>query len=107
MKNILEILLFTFRLPADCHHPERQKHKCHSGTCPPCRLPCGKTLSCGHICPAKCHSAVLTKIDIKEVCYVVFILILRWSYIFCFQYIRFQFPNCQFLMHLKFFQDIV
>ncbi|GBM65110.1 NF-X1-type zinc finger protein NFXL1 [Araneus ventricosus] len=55
-----------FRLPSDCHHPERQKHKCHFGACPPCRLTCGKTLDCGHTCSFKCHSAVLTRIETKQ-----------------------------------------
>ncbi|GFT66664.1 NF-X1-type zinc finger protein NFXL1 [Nephila pilipes] len=52
--------------PSDCHHSERQKHKCHFGSCPPCRLICEKTLNCGHICSFKCHSAVLTKIETKQ-----------------------------------------
>ncbi|CAL1287464.1 unnamed protein product [Larinioides sclopetarius] len=54
------------KLPSDCHHPERQKHKCHFGSCPPCRLACGKTLVCGHACSFKCHSAVLTRIETKQ-----------------------------------------
>lgn len=54
------------RLPSDCHHPERHKHKCHFGTCPPCKLVCNKDLACEHKCPMKCHSAVLTKIEMKE-----------------------------------------
>ncbi|GFR28744.1 NF-X1-type zinc finger protein NFXL1 [Trichonephila clavata] len=54
------------KLRSNCHHPERQKHKCHFGSCPPCRLICGKTLNCGHTCSFKCHSAVLTKIETKQ-----------------------------------------
>ncbi|XP_015921379.2 NF-X1-type zinc finger protein NFXL1 [Parasteatoda tepidariorum] len=54
------------KLPPDCHHSKRHTHKCHYGKCPPCRLPCCQVLECGHTCPAKCHSAVITKVDTKE-----------------------------------------
>ncbi|KAG8188216.1 hypothetical protein JTE90_021237 [Oedothorax gibbosus] len=55
------------KLPPECHHPSRHRHKCHFGRCPPCRLTCGKFLPpCAHTCPARCHSAVLTKVDTKE-----------------------------------------
>lgn len=53
-------------IPPDCHHENKPKHRCHSGRCPPCLLPCGRTLSCSHVCPARCHTAVLTKIVPKE-----------------------------------------
>ncbi|OQR76638.1 NF-X1-type zinc finger protein-like [Tropilaelaps mercedesae] len=52
--------------PPDCHHPKRSKHYCHEGRCPSCSLICEKLLACGHKCPAKCHSAILTKIIPKE-----------------------------------------
>ncbi|XP_022660547.1 NF-X1-type zinc finger protein NFXL1-like [Varroa destructor] len=52
--------------PPDCHHPKRSKHYCHSGRCPSCAIVCDKTLACGHNCPEKCHSAVLTKVVSKE-----------------------------------------
>uniref|UniRef100_A0A8C4X3S7 Nuclear transcription factor, X-box binding like 1 n=1 Tax=Erpetoichthys calabaricus TaxID=27687 RepID=A0A8C4X3S7_ERPCA len=45
-----------------CHHPNRESHRCHFGTCPPCRQICQKVLSkCGHICPALCHDEVMIK----------------------------------------------
>ncbi|XP_035220753.1 NF-X1-type zinc finger protein NFXL1-like isoform X2 [Stegodyphus dumicola] len=53
------------KIRPDCHHPARHKHKCHFGSCPQCILICGKTLTCGHTCPVRCHSAVLTKIEVK------------------------------------------
>lgn len=51
------------RNPPDCHHQNRSKHHCHFGNCPPCQQVCAKLLSCGHKCPATCHSAVLTQIQ--------------------------------------------
>ncbi|XP_003737290.1 NF-X1-type zinc finger protein NFXL1 [Galendromus occidentalis] len=53
-------------MPPDCHHETKVQHRCHPGRCPPCALPCARTLSCGHTCTAKCHSAVLAKILPKE-----------------------------------------
>ncbi|KAG1690698.1 NF-X1-type zinc finger protein NFXL1 [Nymphon striatum] len=48
----------------DCHHPFRTPHPCHFGDCPPCKLICLQNLrNCNHTCPAKCHSAILTKIN--------------------------------------------
>ncbi|KAG9347036.1 hypothetical protein JZ751_005963 [Albula glossodonta] len=48
--------------PPTCHHPSREKHRCHFGACPPCRQPCQNTLDkCGHICPAPCHDEVMVK----------------------------------------------
>ena len=44
-----------------CDHPAIQKHKCHYGDCPKCRLICGKTLPCGHTCPNTCHSFKLNR----------------------------------------------
>ena len=43
-------------LPSACHHAQRHVHRCHFGPCPPCALPCGKPLPCGHQCVAVCHS---------------------------------------------------
>lgn len=59
--------LLDCKLPSECHHPQRHKHRCHFGACPPCRLTCGKILSsCDHTCPSKCHSAVLMKVEINK-----------------------------------------
>ena len=41
--------------PSQCSHPHIQEHRCHRGKCPPCTLPCGKLLPCGHQCLAVCH----------------------------------------------------
>ncbi|CBK20994.2 uncharacterized protein [Blastocystis hominis] len=41
--------------PSHCSHPHIQEHQCHAGKCPPCTLPCGKALPCGHTCSAICH----------------------------------------------------
>ncbi|KAK1264856.1 NF-X1-type zinc finger protein NFXL2 [Acorus gramineus] len=30
-------------------------HKCHYGSCPPCRLVCEEKLPCGHACIKRCH----------------------------------------------------
>lgn len=44
------------RKPSECDHPHRHNHKCHSGACPDCTLPCGKPLGrCPHPCPLPCH----------------------------------------------------
>lgn len=52
------------RLPSDCHHEQREKHRCHFGDCPPCKQQCKKSLpKCSHECPEPCHSAVLVKIE--------------------------------------------
>ncbi|KAL1117247.1 hypothetical protein AAG570_004573 [Ranatra chinensis] len=48
------------QIPPECHHPTREIHRCHFGSCPPCKQPCGKTMVCSHICSKPCHSAVLT-----------------------------------------------
>ncbi|XP_014353942.2 NF-X1-type zinc finger protein NFXL1 [Latimeria chalumnae] len=45
-----------------CHHPSREKHRCHFGHCPPCRQPCQRVIEkCGHFCPAPCHDEALVK----------------------------------------------
>nr|XP_023021206.1 NF-X1-type zinc finger protein NFXL1 [Leptinotarsa decemlineata] len=50
--------------PPDCHHKQRENHKCHFGDCPPCKQTCNKSrTSCCHLCPSPCHSAVLMKIE--------------------------------------------
>ena len=55
------------KLPAKCHHERIQEHKCHYSDCPPCNLKCDKKMKCGHICPDRCHSAVLTEtVENKE-----------------------------------------
>ncbi|GFR41388.1 hypothetical protein Agub_g2071 [Astrephomene gubernaculifera] len=44
-------------VPRICRHgPQLPPHRCHFGPCPPCNLPCGTPLACGHSCaePA-CH----------------------------------------------------
>lgn len=48
----------------DCHHTERIRHNCHSGSCPPCRQVCGQPLvACGHLCPAACHDQVTVRVE--------------------------------------------
>lgn len=79
VSNMNNCCHFIYRLPSNCHHSQRHKHKCHFGACPPCQLICGKVLSCSHVCPVKCHSAVLTKIEMKEVC-----ISNSFKYIICF-----------------------
>uniref|UniRef100_A0A4X2KRY0 Nuclear transcription factor, X-box binding like 1 n=1 Tax=Vombatus ursinus TaxID=29139 RepID=A0A4X2KRY0_VOMUR len=50
------------RQPSTCHHPNREKHRCHFGPCPPCHQSCQKVLEkCGHLCPAPCHDQALVK----------------------------------------------
>ncbi|XP_058618505.1 NF-X1-type zinc finger protein NFXL1 isoform X2 [Onychostoma macrolepis] len=50
------------RKPPSCHHSSQEKHRCHSGPCPPCKQPCQRPLpSCVHLCPAPCHDQVLVK----------------------------------------------
>ncbi|XP_043918359.1 NF-X1-type zinc finger protein NFXL1 [Protopterus annectens] len=49
------------RTPSSCHHPSRERHRCHFGHCPSCRQPCHSVLKCGHSCPAPCHDEVLVK----------------------------------------------
>ncbi|XP_005090830.2 NF-X1-type zinc finger protein NFXL1 isoform X2 [Aplysia californica] len=52
--------------PSECHHPARQKHRCHFGECPPCSFVCGQRLKgCEHSCPLKCHDAVKTRFEEK------------------------------------------
>ncbi|XP_076446589.1 NF-X1-type zinc finger protein NFXL1-like [Babylonia areolata] len=47
-----------------CHHPERQKHRCHFGECPACSQVCNLPLpSCLHSCPVRCHDAVKVKVE--------------------------------------------
>lgn len=55
------ILGFYFSRPPTCHHSTQEKHYCHFGRCPPCRQPCQKTLTCGHLCPVSCHDQALVK----------------------------------------------
>lgn len=56
------VVLFC-RKPPDCHHEKRDPHHCHFGTCPPCKQICGKQLvGCTHVCPARCHQAIMTKV---------------------------------------------
>ncbi|GFR97491.1 NF-X1-type zinc finger protein NFXL1 [Elysia marginata] len=56
------------RAPSECHHPQRQKHRCHFGECPPCSFVCNLSLEgCQHKCPVKCHDSVRTKIEDKSV----------------------------------------
>ncbi|XP_022103118.1 NF-X1-type zinc finger protein NFXL1-like isoform X1 [Acanthaster planci] len=50
------------KIPPDCHHAVRDRHRCHFQRCPPCQQICGKSLPhCNHRCPWQCHSAVLVK----------------------------------------------
>jgi len=43
------------RLPLPCSH-KSAAHACHSGPCPPCRVPCGHGRQlCVHPCPVPCH----------------------------------------------------
>ncbi|CAG9761630.1 unnamed protein product [Ceutorhynchus assimilis] len=55
------------RIPPDCHHEQRDNHRCHFNDCPPCKQVCNKTrTSCQHRCSAVCHSAVLVKIEAQK-----------------------------------------
>ncbi|KAI4890892.1 hypothetical protein NFI96_020729, partial [Prochilodus magdalenae] len=48
--------------PPTCHHPARERHRCHFGTCPVCKQVCQLPLpGCAHLCPAPCHDQVLLK----------------------------------------------
>ncbi|XP_065556677.1 NF-X1-type zinc finger protein NFXL1-like isoform X2 [Artemia franciscana] len=52
------------QVPSDCHHPERRRHLCHFGKCPPCKRECGLNYpDCDHICVTPCHDNVLVKVD--------------------------------------------
>lgn len=52
------------KVPPDCLHKNRDKHRCHFGNCPPCKQTCGqKHEDCEHICSAVCHSSVLVEIE--------------------------------------------
>jgi hypothetical protein len=54
------------RHPPNCHHPKRQKHRCHFGECPPCSQICDLQLpNCQHSCPVSCHDAVKVKFEDK------------------------------------------
>ncbi len=48
----------TCNSTSKCHHEKIQPHYCHYNDCPACNLICNKTLKCGHVCSAVCHSAV-------------------------------------------------
>ncbi|KAG8271628.1 NF-X1-type zinc finger protein nfxl1 [Homalodisca vitripennis] len=51
------------RIPPDCHHTQRDPHRCHFGSCPPCRQICDLPHdNCPHSCPKTCHSAVLVNV---------------------------------------------
>ncbi|CAL1536845.1 unnamed protein product [Lymnaea stagnalis] len=53
---------------SECHHPARQKHRCHFGDCPPCNFICNQKLTrCEHTCPVMCHDAVKTRIEDRGV----------------------------------------
>ncbi|XP_067003149.2 NF-X1-type zinc finger protein NFXL1 [Anabrus simplex] len=55
------------RIEPDCHHPQREPHRCHFGDCPPCRQVCGLPHDpCGHSCSAMCHSAVWVKVGSEQ-----------------------------------------
>ncbi|XP_028409287.1 NF-X1-type zinc finger protein NFXL1-like [Dendronephthya gigantea] len=44
------------KIPSNCHHPIRKPHRCHFGSCPPCKQICGNNLpSCDHTCQMECH----------------------------------------------------
>ena len=50
-----------------------KRHHCHYGACPPCHQSCDLTLSCGHVCTARCHdnkpdSTKLTKVCTLSLC---------------------------------------
>ncbi|XP_051914519.1 NF-X1-type zinc finger protein NFXL1, partial [Hippocampus zosterae] len=50
------------RAPSSCHHPARERHRCHAGPCPPCAQPCVLPLAgCPHTCPQPCHDRVLLR----------------------------------------------
>eukprot|EP00002_Diphylleia_rotans_P007576 TRINITY_DN1720_c0_g1_i1.p1 TRINITY_DN1720_c0_g1~~TRINITY_DN1720_c0_g1_i1.p1 ORF type:complete len:1501 (+),score=227.76 TRINITY_DN1720_c0_g1_i1:207-4709(+) len=42
-----------------CHHTDKETHRCHFGDCPPCKFTCEKKLeNCDHLCTFPCHFAV-------------------------------------------------
>ncbi|XP_071087920.1 NF-X1-type zinc finger protein NFXL1-like [Haliotis cracherodii] len=52
------------QIPPNCHHPRRDKHRCHFNECPPCQQKCLLPLhQCDHTCPVKCHDAVKVKVE--------------------------------------------
>ena len=56
------LLFFGFRIPPNCHHAARDRHRCHFNRCQPCQQACDKPLPrCSHRCPWQCHTAVLIK----------------------------------------------
>ena len=60
------VMFYPGRTPPNCHHPQRQKHRCHFGECPPCSQVCDLRLpSCQHSCPMRCHDAVKVKVEDK------------------------------------------
>ncbi|KAH7677878.1 NF-X1-type zinc finger protein NFXL1 protein [Dioscorea alata] len=43
-------------IPRLCRHKSQcRPHRCHYGSCPPCRLVCCEEFSCGHSCRQRCH----------------------------------------------------
>lgn len=61
-KGLTKVSSAVLRCPPSCHHPTREAHRCHPGTCPPCKQPCLLPLpSCSHTCPQPCHDVVLVK----------------------------------------------
>ncbi|XP_032670664.1 NF-X1-type zinc finger protein NFXL1 [Odontomachus brunneus] len=54
------------KIPPICHHSKRETHKCHQGSCPPCKKVCGLIYKrCGHCCPATCHTKVWVKVKVN------------------------------------------
>ncbi|XP_071786319.1 NF-X1-type zinc finger protein NFXL1-like [Asterias amurensis] len=50
------------KIPPNCHHAARDRHRCHFNRCQPCQQACDKPLpQCSHRCPWQCHTAVLIK----------------------------------------------
>ena len=67
VNGIIKLLNYILRLPPICHHDKQELHKCHFGDCPPCGQVCDEVHeNCLHICPSRCHSAVLVKIESKK-----------------------------------------
>ena len=45
-----------------------KRHHCHYGACPPCHQSCDLTLSCGHVCTARCHDNKPDLTKLTKVC---------------------------------------
>ncbi|XP_015119941.1 NF-X1-type zinc finger protein NFXL1 [Diachasma alloeum] len=56
------------KIPPICHHSKQESHKCHQGSCPPCKKICHLVYKrCGHECVAVCHTKVWVKVRVNGV----------------------------------------